>query len=123
MSEVSSSQANYREEHNPIVEPELCNTTPKIRRFYLFKCEQIRDTDRRRGGLPHRKGCGRLGIKRSAVEPEQANCKHCGYRPRLNPKTRAFHVFDTLEAAETALLALEQHGVALTPETLSLIHI
>lgn len=117
MSEVSSSTPNYRENITPANQDELCNTTPNIRRFYLFKCEQIRDTDRRRGGLPHRKGCGRLGIKRTAVEPKQANCKHCGYRPRLNPKTRAFHVFDTLEAAETALLALEEHGVALTPET------
>jgi len=35
----------------------------------------------------------------------------------MNPKTRRFHVFDTIEAAETALLAIEQHGVALTPET------
>ena len=87
-------------------------------RYIAWKCETIRKTDRRPGGLPHRAGCGTWQVKRTTSHNKhlQANCKHCGRRSRLNQATRRFYTYETKDAAETHCEALNRHVVDLTPE-------
>ncbi len=43
------------------------------------------------------------------------NCKRCKRKARLNPNTRHLYTYESREAAETHVRAMNEHGVTLTP--------
>ena len=47
------------------------------------------------------------------------NCKGCERKARLNPNTRRFYTYESREAAETHVQAMNEHGVDLTPSDIA----
>ena len=94
------------------------NEEEKIRYFYAWKCEKIRDTDRPYG-QPVKDGCGSWNVKASKYEMGnkhlQGNCPICKRRARLNMNTRKIYCYTSREAAETHCRAMNEHGVSLAP--------
>jgi len=78
------------------------------RRWLLYRCERIRESDRpggrNRAPQPVPEGCGRWNVYATKQKgPVQASpCPGCGLRHRLNANTRHFDVFTSKEAAREA---------------------